>query len=83
MHDGASPQAVIALAIAYNQDVIQALVAAGWLRADLVGNLNLDGALKTLSTVKLTAEIHRRAQTAAREHAADPFDNEPTGKRHA
>lgn len=62
MHDGATVEAVINLAIAYDADVIQALVAAGWLKRELVGDLNLDAALRKLSSVKLTAELYRRAR---------------------
>jgi len=68
MKDGASPEAVIALALAYQADPIQAMVAAGWLRADLVKDLNLDGALKSLSTLKLAAEVHRRVAEATANH---------------
>lgn len=74
MRDGASPEAVIALAVAYNADVIGALVAAGWLPAEDVANLNFDAALRRLSSVKLTAEIHRRAIANAKEHNPDVFD---------
>jgi hypothetical protein len=76
MHDGATPEAVIELAIAYNADPIQAMVAAGWLRADLVKDLNLDGALRKLSSVKLTAELHRRAVQADRPRHRSVFDGE-------
>lgn len=81
MHDGASVDAVISLAIAYDADPIQAMVAAGWLKRELVGNLNLDGALKRLSSVKLAGELYRRA----REHegqagrAPDVFDGHDGG----
>jgi hypothetical protein len=58
-----APEAVIAFAMAYEADVIQALVAAGWLN-------DLDDTqaaiVRSLSSVKLTAELHRRAQVYAR-----------------
>ena len=62
MHDGATVEAVLSLAIAFDAEPIQALVAAGWLRRELVGNLNLDGALRRLSSVKLAGELYRRLQ---------------------
>lgn len=63
MHDEPAPEAVIAFAVAYDTDVIAALVAAGWLN-----NVDEDTAaiLRTTPTLKLTAELHRRAQVYAR-----------------
>ena len=56
-----SPDQVISLAVAYNADVVEALVAAGWLAEGDVGLLNLDVTLRRLSSVKLTRELYRRA----------------------
>lgn len=64
MSDGATPGQVIALAVAFDADVIEALVAAGWLDAGEVAGLNIDSALQALSSVKLTAELYRRAKAA-------------------
>lgn len=64
MSDGATPAQVIALALAFDADVIEALVAAGWLEAHEVAGLNIDSALQALSSVKLTAELYRRARAA-------------------
>ena len=61
MHDGAPPEAVIALALAYDADVFEALVAAGWLRREDVAGLNIETALRRLSSVRLTRELYRRA----------------------
>lgn len=61
MSDKATPEQVIALAVAYEADVIEALVAAGWLAAGDVENLNVDMVLRRLSAVRLTGELHRRA----------------------
>lgn len=53
-----SPEAVIAFALAYDADVITALVAAGWLNDVDESEAAI---IRKLSTVKLTAELHRRA----------------------
>lgn len=66
MHDGAGPEAVIALAVAYEADVIEALVVSGWLAAKDVPHLNLGSALRELPPTNLTAELHRRAVLAER-----------------
>lgn len=83
MSDGATPQQVIALAVAYNADILEALVAAGWLAEDDVKNVNLDGVLRKLSAVKLTAELYRRAteQEERRRRTKQPsvFDEPPPG----
>lgn len=61
MHEPVSPEAVIALARAYNADVLRAFVAAGWLdQGDL--QLSFEDAIKKVAMVKLTAELHRRAK---------------------
>ena len=64
MHDGASPEAVIGLALAYDADVVEALVVSGWLEAKDVRRLNLDSALRQLPPTHLTGELHRRAREA-------------------
>jgi hypothetical protein len=58
-------EAVIAFALAYDADVITALVAAGWLNSVDESQANI---VRNLSTVKLTAELHRRAVVHARRH---------------
>lgn len=63
MHDPVSPEAVITLARAYHADLLRAFVAAGWLdEKDL--QLTMDEALQKVASVKLTAELHRRAVRA-------------------
>jgi hypothetical protein len=68
MHDGATPEMVIGLAVAYDADVLEGLVAAGWLAAGDVRRLNLESALRQMPGTRLTGELHRRAleQEAAR-----------------
>lgn len=60
-HGPGSPEAVIEIAIGYNADVVSALASTGWIRAEDMGRVNLDDTIKRLETVKLTAELHRRA----------------------
>lgn len=64
MRDGASPEAVIGLALAYEADVVEALVVSGWLAAKDVRRLNLGLALRQLPPTNLTGELHRRAVLA-------------------
>lgn len=63
-----SPEAVIAFALAYDVNVVEALVAAGWLNSMDESQQNL---LRHLSSVKLTAELHRRALNHAKRHPQD------------
>lgn len=58
-----SPEAVIAFAVAYDADVITALVAAGWLNDVDESEAAI---IRKLPTVKLTAELHRRAVVLAK-----------------
>lgn len=83
MHDPVSPEAVIALARAYNADLLRAFVAAGWLdEADL--QLTMEEALQKVASHKLTGELHRRAVKAYEKLRAeadrDPFAE---GRDHA
>lgn len=60
MREPTSPEAVITLARAYNADLLQAFVAAGWLEeSDL--RMTVDEALRKVASVRLTGELHRRA----------------------
>lgn len=72
MHNGTSPEQVIAFAIAYNADIIQALVAAGWISESDLENLNLASALRSLTEVELAGELYRRA-LAQQRSGPDPF----------
>lgn len=67
MHEPPSPEAVIGFALAYDVDVIPGLVAAGWLNDVDESEMNL---LRNMPTVKLTAELHRRAMRYAKDHPA-------------
>lgn len=59
--EGVPPDAVVDAAIALDADVFEALVAAGWLSPEEVSRVNLDVTLRQIKTVRLTAELHRRA----------------------
>lgn len=65
MHGDPPIEAVIAFALAYDVDVIAALVAAGWLNDMDESQANV---IRHISSVKLTAELHRRAVAYARHH---------------
>jgi hypothetical protein len=69
-----TPEHVIGLAVAYNADLIAALVAAGMLPAEDVKNLNLDATLKSTPTVKLAAELYRRALAHSKSTEQSVFD---------
>lgn len=68
-HGMIPPEAVIDIAIRCNVDVIRALVDNGWLNEREADAVNLDDTLRRLPAVKLTAEIHRRAQARAKQKA--------------
>lgn len=67
MHDP-TLEAAISFALAYDADVITALVAAGWFNSVDESQANI---LRSLPSVKLTAELHRRALLHARHHNND------------
>lgn len=69
-----TPEHVIRLAVAYNADLIAGLVAAGLLPEADAANLNLDRTLKSQPTVKLAAELYRRALATSRKHNPTVFD---------
>lgn len=73
-----TPQHAIGLALAYNADILGALVAVGLLTHEEAERLNLDKALAKLSSIKLTGELYRRAVAQARRHAEelDVFDEQ-------
>ena len=77
MHEP-TPQHAIGLALAYNSDILGALVAVGLLSQEEADRLNLDKALAKLSSIKLTGELYRRAVAQAKRHAQDldVFDEE-------
>jgi hypothetical protein len=72
-----TPQSAILLAIAYRADPIEALRVAGFLT---IGNLDAgapDPELQDIPSVRLTAELYRRARESDRirsETKHDPFE---------
>lgn len=73
MSDRATPEQVIGLAVAYDADVIEALVAAGWLDVADVEDLNVDTILRKLSSLRLTRELYRRALVKSGQAHGDVF----------
>jgi hypothetical protein len=73
MSDGATPQQVIALALAYDADVLEALAAAGWLDPAEIENVNLSRTLRRMSSVALTKELYRRALVKEGRRHGDHF----------
>lgn len=68
MHSDVPPEVVMTIALAYNADIVSSLVAVGWLRKEDLAELNLEDTLQALPTVRLTAELHRRALLNYRQH---------------
>lgn len=71
MRDGVPPERVISIAIDLNADVIDALIAAGWLASEDVPRLVSRDLLKRVPTPTLIAELSRRAASGTLEFHQD------------
>lgn len=69
-----TPESAIMLAIAYQADPIEALAAAGFLSDGHLVTTEPDAELKDIPSVRLTAELYRRARLADERRREDPFE---------
>lgn len=61
MKTGIPPDMVFSLAIRYNVDICETIIAMGWAEPEELYRANIDGLMTHIPDNRLTGELHRRA----------------------